>query len=83
MEIFKDNSVIFGCMSIPYDKILEAADKIKKTQMTDFKNLLADYKDAVAQDAWKGGGHPDDIPGVEARVSETEAALINYVRGLL
>jgi hypothetical protein len=40
------------------------------------------YEEAVREDAWKGGGHPDLIPRVERNLKDAETALVNYVREL-
>ena len=33
------------------------------------------YANAVAEDSWKGGGDPADIPAIERELRESKAAL--------
>jgi len=50
--------------------------------MDTFQRLLDHYDDAIRQDTWKGGGHPDDISSIERNFKMAEENLVNYVRKL-
>ena len=54
----------------------------RKMLMDTFQRLLDHYDDALRQDTWKGGGHPDDIPFIERNFKLAEENLVNYVRKL-
>lgn len=57
-----------------FEKLKEVNDK--------FIKLLKEFEEAVRQDAWKGGGHPDDMPSITKAYEEDKQNLIDYVKGL-
>jgi hypothetical protein len=50
--------------------------------MTIFNRLLKEFEEAANADAWKGGGHPDDIPLIEDDLKEARRNITDYVEEL-
>ncbi len=41
----------------------------------EFYDLIDQFDETVRSHSWKGGRHPDDIPGIERMYNETKGAL--------
>lgn len=46
------------------------------------KQLVDRLIKAAGADSWKGGGHPEDIPAIEAELRDARAAFDAFVRRL-
>ena len=48
--------------------------------MTKFKRLLKIFEETAIAKSWKGGGHPEDIPVIEAKYKKAKTALIDFYK---
>lgn len=46
-----------------------------EVRQANFEGLVKDFEDCVRSDEMKGGGHHEDIPGIEADLAEARQAL--------
>jgi len=58
-------------------KQIEALET-KKKKTEDFLKLVEDFEACVRDDAWKGGGHPADMPGITKAYEESKKTLLDY-----
>lgn len=57
-----------GCLNKP------AADELLR--------LIRSYTDAAISESWSGGGHPSDVPVLEAERALAEVRLLRFVEKL-